>query len=171
MITYYLYTEGTLSPQRWMESLSRKGLVQEWSKRVNPMGVYSHLGKAEGLTLELQQVLQVNKFRQTVERLFQLNPSMKALFRVDESVTVKDGLAGRVAMLQIVSAILGMETGQALVLAKSHEIVLRRKEGPLLLLNTEINLWTPLHLSQIQLPYELRALPTPLRESGPDPKL
>jgi hypothetical protein len=163
LITCYFYIEGALPLPQWLETLSRKGLGRGWSKHVNPMGVYSHSTQAEGLTLELQQVLQYNQFCQTIERLFQVKPSMKMIFRIDESMAVKDGLAGIISMLQIVSAALAMERGNALCLARNHEIILHRKLGELLL-NSDMNFWIPIHLLQIRLPYELRPLPTPLLE-------
>ena len=164
MIKYYFYFSASHPPQPCAENLLRKGLVQGWLRKVNPMGVFSHYGQARGLVLEIQQILQYSKYPQTVERLFQIKSNMKAVFHIEDPSPPKQGpIEGTSTMVQIVSALLGMNTEDALLLSKHHDVLLRRREG-MLLLNKEIGFWSPVHLSGIQLPYEWRLLPTPLRE-------
>jgi hypothetical protein len=160
----HFYIEGTSPLPQWMNLLSQRALVRAWSKKINPMGVYSHYGHGDGVVLELQQILQYNKYSQTIERLFQLKPSVKGTFHIDESAIAAGGeLTGMLVMVQMLSAILAMETGAAILLSADHDILLLRREG-LLLLNADSGFWTPSRLAHIRLPYERRPLPTPLRE-------
>ena len=160
----HFYIEGTRSLPEWMHLLYRKAAVRGWSKKINPMGVYSHYGHGTGVILELQQILQYNKYSQTIERLFQLKASGKGIFHIDESdVTTGGELTGIASMVQMVSMMLAIEEGAAILLSADHDILLRRHDS-LLLLNADSGFWTPSRLASIQLPYELRPLPTPLRE-------
>ena len=161
---YHFYIEGTRSLPEWMNLLARKDFVRGWSKKINPMGVYSHYGRGIGVVLELQQVLKYNKFCRTIERLFQLKPTGKGIFHIDESDLATGGeLRDIPSMVQMLSVMLTIEAGAAIVLSDDHDILLRRRED-LLVLNADSGFWTPSRLTHIRLPYERRPLPTPLRE-------
>jgi hypothetical protein len=145
-----------------MEPLSRKGLIRQWTKKMNVMGVYNHFGNGNGVVFEIQQVLRFSRSRDTVERLFQLQPTMKGIFHIDGTMVDKDGeMTGILEMLQIVAAILGLDSGDVILLSKDHDIVLRRSRGKLLL-NSAWGFWNPSRSSQIHFPYEMQQLQPPL---------
>jgi hypothetical protein len=163
-VKYYFYAEEPNPLSLWTDVLSRKTLAREWSKKLNPMGVYSHYGHGTGVIVELQQILQFNKYRKTIERLFQIQPSVKGIFHTEEPTAGTEGEStGIITMVQILSAILALEIGGAILLSADHNIILR-KQGNILLLNSDFGFWTPSRLANIHLPCELRSLPTPLAD-------
>lgn len=154
---YYLYFDTHVALPRLQQLLTWKGPVQgAWIKKVNPMGVYSHFGQAEGAMIELQQLLEVNPFGQTVKRQFLMDPCVKFNLKVDELSYNKDGnYTGIETVLAALTTILSEAPGDALMLSPEDEIVLRRQSGKILL-NPDCKFWNPARLSLLNLPYDLQ---------------
>jgi len=156
---FFLYLQTPVFAPQSVAFLQRFDGIGAWTQRINPMGVFTHQGIGAGLIVEVQQVLQTNRFAAAIERTFQISPSLKFLFRIDEFQYAKGGqYAGMTCMLQACSFLLSVITGDAVMLSEDHQLVLQRKNNGLLL-NTEWGFWNPFRISQIDLAHELRPVP------------
>ncbi len=93
-----------------------------------------------------------------IEDGFGFRPNIAVCFRIYPN---EDYEQGKVTLLRATVELLSQVRGDAVLLFNGEEIVLQRIEENLLL-NQDKSIWSPLQLSKITLPYELRSLPSPL---------
>lgn len=154
----FVYLDTPFPLAQLQQILHLKGPVQHWSKRINPMGVFSHFGQAEGAVIELQQLLDVNRFGQTIRNTFQMNPSVKLNLRIDEMTYENDGqFAGLGSSLAALTSLFMEMPGDAVVVTENDDLILHRREGRIRL-NTACGFWTSSRMSLLGLPFDGKAL-------------
>lgn len=121
-----------------------------WRKQLNPMGVFSHFGERPHAVLELQQVLDANRFGQAIRRNYAMVPSVKLNIRMDDGQGIQSALE---ALAQLFLEV----PGDVLMLSPDDVLLLRRHEGQLTL-NSQSPFWSSEIVSYLGLPFDLLPL-------------
>ena len=89
-----------------------------------------------------------------ISEAFHFNPTVRVTFRLDK---FDDTDAGRLSLLRGTLELVRQLKSDAVLLFNGEDVVLLHANGELVL-NEQNGFWTAEHLSQIDLPYQMRAL-------------
>ena len=141
-LEYMLRTATNLEPERVLDFFASTLDLKKEPDQISGSGLIIYASPESELG------------RSIINDEFHFTPDVRVTFRLDK---FDDMEVGKIKFLRGTLELLSRTPNNAVLLFNNEDVILQRVGGRLIL-NDKSSFWTPEHLSEVRLPYEMRSI-------------